>query len=306
MKLSRAEADNPRRGIALRLVAGVCFSVMAALVKLTADSKVPFVEIMFFRSAFALIPVILYIVLLGDFGLLKTARPKVHAIRAAMGGTSMVFIFMGIIYLPLNDATAISFSMPLAATVLSALFLKEHVGPHRWLAIVLGLVGVLVIVHPDPGKLVAHGAIYALVGVLMSAAVTVAIRQIAATEPGVTITFYFMLLLMIPLAMILPFYWVTPTPAQALLMLGVGVIGGIGQLAMTMSLRYASVSTLVPFDYSQILWASLIAWTLWSELPSRDTLLGVAIITASGLYIFYRERKVAAIPQRVASAIEEG
>lgn len=305
MTVERDTVENPRRGIIMRLASMACYSAMAALAKLAAKSGIPFVELLFFRNLFALLPVLGYVAWRRQPVLLTTKRPMAHLTRSVIGTFSMAFVFLGVINLPLNEATAISFSTPLVATILSALFLKEHVGPHRWLAILVGFAGVLVIVRPDPGSMVAIGAIYALIGVLFSSAVNVTIRQIASTEAGVTIAFYFMSLSAIPLGMALPFFWKTPDAAQWLLLIGLGVSGGLAQLAMNVSLRYAPVSTLVSFDYSQIVWAGLLAWVLWDELPGPDTLTGVAIIAASGLYIIYRERKKARPPRLTASAVEE-
>lgn len=303
---ARNTADNPKSGIAFRIASTIFFAGMAAFAKLAANSGVPFIEVVFFRNFFALLPVLGYVALLGGFAVLKTNRPRAHLARATIGGTGMMFVFMGIIHLPLNEATAIGFSVPLVATLMSAVLLKEQVGRHRWLAIAMGFIGVLILVHPDPGKMVTAGAIYALIGVCFTSAVNVTVRQIAATEPAVTITFYFMLLASIVLLLFLPFFWITPTPEQWMYLLGIGITGGFAQIMMSQALRHAPVSTLVPFDYTQILWAGLLAWMLWDELPGHDTLVGAAIIIGSGLYIIYRERKRAVAPQRVASAVEEG
>src|SRR3546814_6500723 len=174
---------------------------------------------------------------------------------------------MGIVALPLDQATAIGFSAPLITTLLSAVFLKEKVGRHRWLATMIGFLGVLIIIHPDPGTMISQGAIYALVGVCCISATAVTIRQIAATESGVTIAFYFMAMSSVALAVALPFFWTTPTSCQCLLLAGIGIAGGLVQLTRTVGLRYAHVSTLWTFDYTTLLSASLLSFILWGAGP---------------------------------------
>ena len=289
----------------LRLSSAVCFAILAALVKLASAGGIPFIQLMFLRSFFATLLIAGYIAVLRDPGLLKTQRPNAHLFRSAIGGTGMLFVFMGIVALPLDQATAIGFSAPLIATLLSAVFLKEKVGRHRWLATMIGFLGVLIIIHPDPGTMISQGAIYALVGVCFISATAVTIRQIAATESGVTIAFYFMALSSVALAVALPFFWTTPTSWQWLLLAGIGIAGGLVQLTSTVALRYAPVSTLVPFDYTQLLWAALVAFILWGDVPGEDTLAGAAIVIASGLYIVHRERKLK-LPHPPISRITNG
>jgi drug/metabolite transporter (DMT)-like permease len=299
--------DHLGRGIALRFVSAAAFACLAALVKLAGNRGFPLLEIVFFRSAFGLVLVAGYIALRRDFAKFGTKRLKAHLFRSAVGGTGMLFVFLGIVSLPLNEATAIGFSVPLVATLMSALFLKERVGPHRWLATIVGFAGVLLIVHPEPGRMIAEGAIYALIGVGFSAAVAVTIRQITATEPGETVAFYFMLLSALAMAAAQPFVWITPaTTGDWAILIATGFVGGLVQLTMSISLRHGPVSALVPFDYSQLVWAGLIAWAVWDELPGVDTLAGALIIAGSGLYIIYREWKVASRPLRMASTIDEG
>lgn len=297
--------DNPGLGIAYRCVMAVMFPLMSMFAKLASDSGIPVNEIIFFRGAAALVPVLGFVAFSGGIELLKTERPKAHLVRAAVGGTGMIFVFLGVISLPLNESTSIGFSVPIIATALSALLLKERVGIHRWGATLIGFVGVIVLLHPDPGKMIAAGAIYALIGVSFTAAVTITVRQLAATESPVTIAFYFMALSAAAFALTLPFSWVTPTPLQLFYLLGVGISGGLAQMVMGVSLRHAPVATLVPFDYSQIIWTIGISWLLWNELPGSDILLGTSIVIASGLYIVYREHKRRAPAQPVANALEE-
>ena len=300
------KGDDPRLGILYRCLTVVLFALMGMFTKLAANSGIPLNEIIFFRGAVALVPVLCFVALSGEgVALLKTQRPRAHLIRAAIGGTGMIFVFLGVVHLPLTESTSIGFSVPIIATVLSATLLKERVGPHRWAATLVGFGGVILLLHPDPGKMVAAGAIFALIGAGFTAVVTITVRQLSATESPVTIAFYFMLLSAIALALTLPFSWATPSPEQLFYLIAVGFSGGLAQVVMGISLRYAPVSTLVPFDYSQIIWTIFISWFLWRELPGTNIVLGAPIVIASGLYIVYREHKRRVPSQPVANAIEE-
>lgn len=297
--------DDPRLGILYRCVMVAMFALMSMFAKLAADSGIPLNEIIFFRGAVALVPVLIFIAAGGGLALIKTERPIAHVVRAAIGGTGMIFVFLGVVQLPLTESTSIGFSVPIIATVLSAVLLKERVGPHRWAATLVGFGGVILLLHPDPGKMIALGAIFSLIGACFTAVVTITVRQLSATESPVTIAFYFMLMSALAFALTLPFSWVAPSPEQLFYLAGVGLSGGLAQIIMGVSVRYAPVSTLVPFDYSQIIWTILISWLLWDQLPGTNIVLGVSIVIASGLYIVYREHKRRVPSQPVANALEE-
>jgi drug/metabolite transporter (DMT)-like permease len=194
--------------------------------------------------------------------------------------------------MPLTEATALSFSAPLFMTALSALILHEKVGRHRWAAVAVGFVGVLIMIRPDPAHMATIGAIYALVGALGSAGAMIAIRQISQTEPGPRIVFYFTLAGAVVGLASLPFGWVMPDPLTLTLLILAGVVGGVGQLLLTQAIRLAPVGAVAPFDYTQLVWASLIAYAAWGETPRPATLIGAAVVAASGLYIVYRETRI--------------
>jgi drug/metabolite transporter (DMT)-like permease len=278
-------------GIAYRVMAMACMACLSAIVKWTGERGMPVFEIIFFRNAFAFVPLGLYIWRTTGFSVLKTRRPFGHLTRATIGLMGMVCGFSAVQYLPLTEATAFNFASPLFMTALSALLLGEVVGRHRWGAVVVGFIGVLIMVRPEPGHFNAVGVSLAIGSAMGAAGAMVAIRQIAATEKGATIVFYFTLAGTVLGALGSAVHWVTPDPLTlGLLILG-GLIGGVGQLLLTEALRVAPVGVVAPFDYSQLIWATGIGFLVWGELPHLATIVGALVVAASGVYILHREMR---------------
>ena len=285
----RPVAQNPALGILLRVLAMALMAMLAAMVKACAERGVPVLEIIFFRNAFAFIPVLLYVWRTSGFGVLKTRRPGAHLTRSTVGLTGMICGFTAVSLLPLTQSTAISFSAPLFMTALSALVLKEPVGPHRWAAVAVGFVGVLIMVHPDPRQFAGVGVLFAIAAAVGSAGAMIAIREISRTEPGPTIVFYFTLAGAAVGLASLPFGWVMPGPGVLALLVAAGLVGGTGQLLLTEAIRRAPVAVVAPFDYTQLVWAGLIGFFVWSETPALLTLVGAMVVAASSTYILWRE-----------------
>ncbi|MCE2986444.1 MAG: DMT family transporter [Phenylobacterium sp.] len=286
---SRPVAQSPALGILLRVLAMALIAMLAAIVKACAERGVPVLEIIFFRNAFAFIPVMLYIWRTSGFGVLRTRRPGAHLTRSAVGLTGMICGFTAVSLLPLTQSTAISFSAPLFMVALSALILKEPVGLHRWAAVAVGFVGVLIMVHPDPRHFVGVGVLFAIAAAVGSAGAMIAIREISRTEPGPTIVFYFTLAGTAVGLASLPFGWVMPSPGVLALLVAAGLIGGTGQLLLTEAIRRAPVAVVAPFDYTQLVWAGLIGFLVWGETPAILTLIGAMVVAASSTYILWRE-----------------
>lgn len=264
-------------------------ALLAAVVKFCAERGVPVLEIIFFRNAFAFIPVLLYIWKTTGFGVLRTRRPGAHLVRSGVGLTGMVCGFTAVSLLPLTQSTAISFSAPLFMVALSALILKEPVGLHRWMAVAVGFIGVLIMVHPDPRQFVGVGVLFAIAAAVGSAGAMIAIREISRTEPGPTIVFYFTLAGAVLGLVSLPFGWVLPSPGTLALLVGAGLIGGTGQLLLTEAIRRAPVAVVAPFDYTQLVWAGMIGFLIWGETPAVLTLVGAIVVAASSSYVLWRE-----------------
>jgi drug/metabolite transporter (DMT)-like permease len=296
--------QNRLLGIALRVGAATCFAFMAAMIKLGAEAKVSLPELAFYRFAFGLPPLLIWIALTGSFGAWRTRRPLAHLWRGTIGLTTMVTAFAALTFLPLAESATIGFVAPLFSVMLSALVLSEKVGRHRWTAVVMGLIGVLIVMRPGNGHVPALGLALALLAALGTAGVTITLRTIGKTERTPTIVLWFTFFAMAVTGLFLPFYGQAHDGSTWAILAALGLFGGLGQLFLTSSLRFAPVSVVVPFDYSQLLWAVLLGWVLWDTHPPASTWAGAAVIVASGLYTLYREHKLGKDEARAARAAE--
>ncbi|WP_293860417.1 DMT family transporter [Sphingomonas sp. SCN 67-18] len=288
-----ATQDRRMASIALRLFSMVLMSSMLALVKIADMRGVAVVESVFYRQFFALPLVLIWVVRGGGFATVKTKRPFAHLWRMALGMTGMVLNFSAYTLLPLAEATTIGFTVPIFATILSAVLLGEATGWHRWSAVLLGFVGVLVMVNPGvDNHLPPAGVMVAIAASITIAGITITLRQIGRTEDTVTTVFWFTVTSLVPMGIAMIFFGKIHDPLTWVVLVAMGLVGGAAQLAMTASLRFAPVSVVLPMDYSSLLWATLLGWALFDMLPSPTTWLGAPLIILSGLYIVYREHRL--------------
>ena len=298
--LSSRPEQNRLLGITLRIGATTCFAFMAAMIKLGYARGVSTPELAFYRFGFGLPPLLLWIALSRNFGAWRTQRPMAHVTRAAIGLGTMLLAFSSLAYLPLAESTTIGFAAPLFAVMLSALVLKEPVGRHRWSAVLIGFVGVLIVMRPEGSHLPTIGLVLAVLAAFGVGVVTITIRQIGRTEGTQTTVLWFSLLSMLALGTMLPFYARLHAPTTWGILLALGLFGGLGQLCLTASLRFAPVPVVVPFDYTQLLWAVLLGWWIFENHPPATTWAGAAVIIASGLYTVYREHRLGRDKPRMA------
>jgi drug/metabolite transporter (DMT)-like permease len=287
---------NPDRrmfALGLRLVAISCLSTMVVIIKLAGESGIRLPEIMFWRQALAVLVVLSWVIVGPGLASLKTQRLGSHAKRSALGLTSMMFNFTTVIMLPLAEATVLGFTVPIFATILSVVVLKERTGWHRWGAVIAGFIGVLIMVQPGSGHFPPLGAVTGLITAVSIAFISLQIRDLGRTEAATTTAFWFSLLSVPPLALLMPFYASPHGGHQWLLLGGIGTLGALGQIALTASLRFAPVSVVVGMDYISLLWSTLFGWLIWQQLPGSATWIGAPIIIASGLYIAWREHRLA-------------
>lgn len=285
-------ADQRLRGIALRIGAVCSFSIMFALTKLASDHRVTTAEIIFYRNLFGLPVLALWIAIGPGIAAARMNVPMKHFTRAVIGLTSLWLNLTAIAMLPLADATAIGFMSPLFATLLSAVVLRESVGPHRWAALAIGLAGVLLIVKPGGHSIAPVAFAFALGGALGVAAVTVTIRQIALTETATATVLWFSLISIALLAIPVMLTGTAHDPVVWALLAALAMFGAMGQMMMTASLRHAPVSVLAPLEYLQLIWATGLGWMLWRAVPDPITLAGAALIAAGGIYTIYREHRL--------------
>lgn len=290
---------------AYRLASVVAFATMGALIKLAEQRGAELAELLFFRQAGAIPVVVIWVAIGPGLASLRTRRLSAHATRCAVGLMSMTCMFATLLLLPLAEATTLQFTVPVFATILGAILLGEATGWHRWSAVLIGFVGVLIVAQPGSGHIPLAGAVTGLAAAVLSAAVSILIRRMGSSEPPATIVFYFSLLSMVPL---LPaFLWTmgSHAPGTWAMLVGIGLVGALGQLGMTTALSLAPVSVVVPMDYSGLLWATLYGWALFGVLPGLATWVGAPLIIASGLYIVWREHRLTRGIARAAPAVSD-
>ena len=282
--------DRILPAIGMRLLSVVIFALMNSAIKLAEHYGASVSEILFFRQFGACLLVSAVIAAGPGLPSIATKRLPAHIVRAVVGLSAMAFTFNGIVALPLAEATTIGFTVPIFATILGALVLREATGWHRWGAVAAGFAGVLIVAQPGSGDhFPLWGAGCALAGAFGTASVSILLRQIGKTESALTTVFWFSALSLVPLSVV----YAQAAQAHDLVtwacLASVGIFGGLAQIAMTTSLRLGPVSVVVPMDYSSLLWATLLGWLVFDTLPATATWFGAPVIVASGLYIVWRE-----------------
>lgn len=248
----------------------------------------PFEEILFARQFVSMLVCALIILPFSGFKVFRTGRLRAHGVRALSQGTSQTLIIIAFSLMPLGSAVAINFSAPLFATLASALFLRERVGGARWTALLIGFFGVLAITRPG-AETFQIGAVFALGNAILYGSVTAGVRGMTATESTETLTMYQMVLLTVIFALMLPFGFRLPTAADAAMMALMGVANGVGQYWWTRALHLAPASAVTPFYYLTLVWATILGFVIWGDVPTVSLLIGSAIVVASGLFLLWRE-----------------
>ncbi|HLS59183.1 MAG TPA: DMT family transporter [Paracoccaceae bacterium] len=291
---------NPLRGIALKILSVTVFTLMATCIKAVSPG-IPPGEAVFFRSSFAIPVILAWLAWTGDLrhGLV-TSNPLGHFWRGLAGVASMGLGFTALGLLPLPEATALSYAAPLLTVIFGAMFLGEQVRIFRFTAVILGLVGVIIVLSPrltlaSPGaadQLQAVGAMAALLAAVLAALAQVFVRKLVRTEATAAIVFYFSLIAALLSLVTLPFGWAWPTAGETGLLVGAGFLGGLGQMFLTESYRYADVSVIAPFDYTSMLLALAFGYWIFAEVPTLTMLAGAALIVGAGLFIIWREHRL--------------
>ena len=286
-------SDKPERrehvplGILYMIGATIVFAASSAASKWLVASY-PIGEVLFTRTAVALVACALFIMPQTGLAVFRTRRLRHHLARSASQGCSQTFLLIAFSLMPLASATAINFSSPLFATLISALLLKEAVGLARWSALLVGFCGVLIVANPG-GEAVQIGALFALANAVLYGSVTAAVRGMTATESAETLTLYQLTLLTAFSALMLPLGWVSPTPVDAGWIVFNGVSNAIGQYWWTRALHLAPASAVAPFFYLSLVWASILGFAIWGEAPTISLVIGSAVVVASGLFLLWRE-----------------
>ena len=288
--------SRPLRGILLKIGSVLLFIVMQSMIKATAE-HVPPGEAVFFRSAFAVPVIVVWLAYLGKLSTgFRAKQPLGHIWRGLMGTIAMGMGFAGLAYLPLPEVTAISYASPLMVVILAAMFLGEEVRLFRITAVAIGLVGVLIVLAPrlsigvTAGSREAFGAMVVLGSAMFAALAQVFVRKLVLIESTTAIVFYFSMTATLLSLVTIPFGWVWPTPFEATMLVGCGVLGGVGQILLTSCYREADASLVAPFDYASMIFSLGIGFFIFGEIPTITMLSGAALVVTAGILIIWRER----------------
>ncbi len=279
-----ASAPHPLRGILMISTAVAMFAVQDAIAKYLGRYY-PIPGIVWARYAFHLL---LVVVILGPrmkLGLVRTKRPGLQIARGFLLAASSLTFFSALKFMPMAEASSISFIAPILVTLLGVVLLKEKVEFARWMAVIAGFVGVLIIIRPGSG-IFSWVALLPLATAAVFAIYQILTRKLAGVDSPYTSLFYVGLVGTVLLAFVLPFAWTTPTTiAHTILLLTIGFIGGLSHLILIRAFDHAAVSTLAPFSYTQLIWIIVLGYAVFGDFPDHWSLVGIAVIMASGIYI---------------------
>jgi len=299
--LSRPEAsDTNTNGILLKVISVSFFVLMAALIK-ESSKMVPAGEAVFFRSFFSLPIIFGWLWLSGQMASgLKVVSFFDHFWRGLVGTVAMAFMFLGLGLLPLPEVTAISYSAPILTVVFAAAMLREKVRLIRFAAVFMGFIGVLIILYPrlsvisleQKFSFESQGALYVLLGATFMALAHIFIRKLTKTETASAIVFYFTISSCFWSALTVPFGWVIPNMFTFGILILAGLLGGFGQIFLTTAYKYSEASMVAPFEYISILFAIVLGYFVFGELPSLTVLVGSLVVISAGILIIWREHRL--------------
>lgn len=301
MKPPRHPTDlNPLFGIGLKVVSVVFFVGMQSFIK--AAGVLPAGQIVFFRSFFAIFPIIVFLAWQRQLSTaLETERPLSHIARGLVGVFSMGMGFFALTRLPLPEAITLNYAQPLLVVVFSAIFLGEIVRAYRWSAVIVGLVGVVIISWPkltlftSPGGM-DNGEVLGVAAALGSAAVSAVamllVRSLVHSEKTPTIVLWFSLTASMAGLLSLPFGWQPLTATQFAFLVACGFCGGMGQILMTEAYRHAEASTVAPFEYTSMILGLIVGYLAFGDRPTIHILVGGAIVIGAGIFIVWREQRL--------------
>ena len=268
------------------LISVCAFSLMDLIVKWSDDYPVG--QVLFFRGFCGIIPILFLIPKDRYFDFYKTTRPVLHFKRCLAGLIALVSIFVALRNLPLATVVSISFAAPIFITIFSIFLLDEKVGLYRWMAVLVGFLGIIFITEPGFSALNVY-YIYPIIFCLGLSYVAIAIRKLSSTEPAWLISFFFSFSIM--LLSFLSFYqgWILPSLLDLFLLSMVGILGGLANLWLSQSYKYSEVSLVSPLKYLGLVFAIIFGYFIWNEIPTSKTLLGALLVIVSSIIIFRRE-----------------
>jgi drug/metabolite transporter (DMT)-like permease len=284
----------------LKIVSVAVFVGMSSCIK--AVGTVPVGQIAFFRSFFAIFPIVIFLAFQGKLGTaFSTKRPLNHIARGVVGVCAMGLSFFALTRLPLPEAITLNYAQPLLVVVFSSIFLGEAIRVYRWSAVAIGLVGVVIISWPQLTLLSSDaalgdqevlGVIAALIAAATSAIAMLLVRNLVQSERTATIVLWFSVTASVLALLSLPFGWQALTPLQAGLLVAAGFCGGLAQILMTAAYRHAEASVVAPFEYTSMILGIIVGYLAFGDVPTVHMLIGGLIVVAAGIFIIWRERQL--------------
>ena len=282
-------ADSKLKGILHMAIAMLGYALISVFYKYGME-RYPMLQLMFFRSFFAIIPCSIMLRQVGGLSALRTQQFPLIALNSVIGALTTACAFGAVWLLPLATAETIHYSETLFLTVFSAWILKETVGMHRWIAVIIGFIGI-VITAGFTGMVFELGDILAVGFAIGDALFMINARILTRTEHSATIIIYYMLFLSVVTGIAAPFIWVSMPWLDVLAFILMGLMGGMSQLGIIQAFRFAPASVVAPIIYTAVLWGIFFGFIFWGEQPTIGTLIGCTLIIGSGLYIVYRETR---------------
>ncbi len=290
VRKTTGRTEDIPRGILMMVIATVLFASASAASKWLVASY-PVGEVLFLRSLSSLVACGAVMLPVTGLSVFATRRPRDHILRGLSQSISQAALLLAFSLMPLAGAVAINFSSPLFAALVSIVWLKERAGWVRAAALVVGFLGVLIVTDPGANSLTL-GALFALINAVMYGGVTVAVRGMARTESANTLVMWQLTVLAFFHSFLLLFGWSWPSTADAALLFGTGFINALGQWFWTRALHLAPATAVTPFYYLMLVWALLIGFVVWGDVPTIGLLVGSAIVVATGLFLFLREARM--------------
>lgn len=295
---------RPLLALGIRLASAATLATLSMLVKLAGERGVALPELIFWRQAVTLVCVGGLLLTIGRLADVRTNRLGAHGRRAFFGIVGMFFVYGAVILLPLAEATAISFTAPFFAVLLTVVLFREKVGLFRWGAVGLGFAGVLVLTQPAMGlseatSMHSLGVVVALVAAFLVAVISVQIQDLNKTESPWSIVFWFTAFTTPLMAIMLPFVF-QPHSAEVWMIIGaMALCGALAQMLLTTSLRFGSAGVVLLMDYTSLLWATWYGWSVFDRTPPATLWLGAPLIISAGLLIAWRERRLVLVQQKI-------
>lgn len=282
--------DNPILGMSAAIAAFFMFAVMQTFAKLLTESH-HVIEIAFYRNLIGTLPFLFIIFAMNRKKILViNSKPKTIIARSILGTVSLIVTFAAFAMMPMADATAFLFTASLFIPILSILFLSEKVGIYRWMAIIIGFSGVLVMLSPS-GNVNMLGAFTAISAAMMHAVLQVVLRSLGKHESPETVTFYFFVIGIIVTALMMPFVYTPVTINNVPFIIGVGLSGLAAQFLLSIAYKNAEATIVTVFNYSGIIWATIFGWMIWNDWPAMTIWTGASIVIASNIFMIWRESK---------------